>query len=144
MSTTFYIEIETELTLAECSKILLKDSTHELIRESSQKLAFRTAFLNFAVELLDIEESFSTSLGIKPSIRIAIFNFGDNFPEVIEFFMQWVDASQDNAALLFDGLQVQILWKNQELIRNKEPDLWTEEAIAIIRKPYRDENFSWF
>jgi hypothetical protein len=90
-----------------------------------------------------VDDDFLTGLELQTSIRVSIFNHKIGFfPKLIKLFMEWVHALQENAALVYDWQYLQLLWKNGELIRNSDPDLWTDEALAIIDIPYRDEKFA--
>jgi hypothetical protein len=143
MSTVYYIELETKLSIRDCANVFLKNVESELIRETHSRLTYRTKFFDFSIETLDANGDFMTGLELQTSTRISVFNHReDAFPASTKLFMKWVHASQESAALVIDWQHLQLLWKNGELIRNDNPDLWTDESISIIDIPYRDEKFA--
>jgi hypothetical protein len=143
MSTVYYVELETKLSLRDCADLFLKNLEYELLRETDSLLSYRTKFFDFTVNTLNKDADFIIGLDLKTSIRISIFNHREgSFPVLIKLFIQWVHASQENAALVYDWQYIHLLWKNGKLIRNSNPDLWTDEGVSMIDIPYKDEKLA--
>lgn len=146
MSILYYIELETEYSLKECKNILLNGFEHETIPTKPSEITAHTEYFVVSLEKVEnVEQSFSSQIGLKPTVTITIYrvrrSHENTMPSIFQMFMRWVHKLNDNAIFLYEGEKVILLWKNGKLIRNNDPMIWRDDVNEIIDKEYTLKSF---
>lgn len=146
MSIFYYIELETEYSLKECKNILLDGVEHEIIPTKPSEITAHTEYFVISLEKVEnAEESFSSQIGLKPTVTITIYrvrrSHENTMPSIFQILMRWIHKWNDSAIFLYEGEKVILLWQNGELIRNNDPMIWRDDVNEVIDKEYTLRRF---
>lgn len=144
MSLNEVLEISTSLAPEVVLECLLKsvglDSPIECLLVPDVR--YKTTLPDFTATSFQISEDFQYSepLGIKATIRVvfrtsAQRSIATNLA-AIRMCLGWLEGTNDDLALLFEGQTAYFYRKNGQIIVNSNPDVWIPEHLALLTLPH--------
>ena len=147
MSASYTLEISTSSSIEQVTSQLFRSVIHtrNLPDADGAILIETSSFLAKVRKTEDLREAYSFPLGIQPTIDADFSSLAYDqehpygFESLLKVTVDWLSQTDDDAALIYDGVYILLMRKSGALIVNSDARVWTAEGLKLITLPHTIE-----